>query len=718
MTRWLVGLCVVVILLAVPLGAFCLEKIPTAEAAETAVPMYGCGGSPFVTYYNGNPIGGGTGYGPTYSASDADYVVSTAAQLKSALASASSGDIVYVKDGATITLDSTSNWYAAGTGFYVRAGVTLSGGRGRTSSPGTIRLGSGFYNANEYALIRLSASSKLRGLHIDGPQDGTTGGNRWSGVRVTGNGAEIANCEIHGFGSRGVRIEFCTGVLVHYNHIHHIRQSDAAMIVVQGSKFSEGNHASAIVEGNYFDYGVQGVAAARCLASYTARYNYFGSNWIGKIFDAHGQNDNDGAYLQKTAGGAYEWPAGEYIKVHNNTSMSTSHGFLRFRGTPTSYGFHSVHNNWTCEKKTTLYSGSGGSWAPICQQLWYIPEYGYNPPRDSAGEPWGYHPWVRMEEYDNWWGTTAPPASTSTNSAPLTPAAPQGTTSGQTSTSYTYSVKTTDPDGDSIAYTIDWGDATTFTSGLTSSGTSVSATHSWAKAGTYSVKVRGTDSKGNSSSWSPSLTVQIAAFAPSIVPNNAPTVPVTPSGVTGVLTSFAYLYSAVATDPDGDALSYTFNWGDGTSTTVPEVDSGTTAYAWHAWTQPGTYPVRVSATDSKGSVSDWSDAFVVTVVASAAEGSSGTGDADFDGAATGPATGEEGEHGGPSNPAVDDADNDSPPLSPDHQSPVGVHGPGLILWLMALVVMVGAAVFLTGAIVRECVPKPPRWYSDLRDRRD
>jgi hypothetical protein len=506
MKRWLVRLCLVVILLAVPLGAFSLRQMSGAQAAETGVPMYGCGGAPYVTDYDGNPIGGGEGYSPTYSAAGADYVVDTAAELKSALASATSGDIVYVADGATIILNSTSNWYVTGVGFYVKPGVILAGGRGRVSNPGIIRLASGFYNSSEYTFIRAGASSKIGGLHIDTEKDA----NEWFAIHARGSNTEIFNNEIHGFGGSAARSYYALNMWVHHNYIHNILDSDGMAVAVVGSRFSDGNHASALVEANYFNNNTQTMGAARGLASYIFRYNYIGPNNTGKIIDCHGQNDNNGSYLQKTAAGEYEWPAGEYIEVYNNTSMSTSHGFLRFRGIPTSYGFHSVHNNWTCEKKTTLYSGSGGLWTPLCQQLWYMPEYEYNAPRDSADESWGRHPWVRMKEYDNWWGTTPPP---STNGAPATPAAPAGTTSGQTGTSYTYSVKTTDPDGDSIAYTIDWGDGSTSTSVFKSSGSAISATHTWTQSGTYAVKVRATDSKGNVSAWSPSLSVVIAGTA-------------------------------------------------------------------------------------------------------------------------------------------------------------------------------------------------------------
>jgi len=428
----------------------------TPALAETTIPMYGCGGLPFVTYYNGNPIGGGTGFNPTYSASDADYVVSTAAGLKSALASATSGQKVYVQDGATITLDSTSNWYTTGVGFNVPNGVYLVGGRGRVSNPGIIRLGSGFYNDSAYTLIRPGTNSKIGGLHIDGPQDGTTGGNKWRAMQTSstdgaGNNVEIFNCEIHGFGHRALVVYNATNVWMHHCHVHHIRQSDAAMVVVWGSKFSEGKHASATVEGCYADYGTQFIASARGLASYTARYNYTGPTWVGKRYDVHGQNDGT-SYLTKTSSGEWEWPAGEITEIYNNTDEAISGGFCRIRGVPSLSGRIKVYNNWTYEAETRMIGTSADGYFPtIAQVMKNIPDYGYNAPRDASTQPlsWTspYKPFVRMSVHDNWFGAEPPP---STNRAPVLDSIGDKAVVEQTTLSFTISA--TDPDGNTLAY--------------------------------------------------------------------------------------------------------------------------------------------------------------------------------------------------------------------------------------------------------------------------
>jgi len=75
-----------------------------------------------------------------------------------------------------------------------------------------------------------------------------------------------------------------------------------------------------------------------------------------------------------------------------------------------------------------------------------------------------------------------------------------------------------------------------------------------------------------------------------------------------------YTYSASTTDPDGDNISYLFDWGDGSdSGWRGPYTSGATAFATHLWSSPGTYQVRVKASDEQGAVSGWSSSLTVYV---------------------------------------------------------------------------------------------------------
>jgi len=161
-----------------------------------------------------------------------------------------------------------------------------------------------------------------------------------------------------------------------------------------------------------------------------------------------------------------------------------------------------------------------------------------------------------------------------------------------------------DPDGDQIMYTFDWGDGSTSIIGLVDSGTMASANHTWREAGTYQIRAIATDSQGRSSEWSEPLT---------IVLNTPPNDPSTPSGPSSGRPGILYPYSISATDPDGDQISYTFDWGDGTTSIIGPVDSGAAAGSNHTWTKGGRYQVKADATDSKGATSGWSEAWIVTI---------------------------------------------------------------------------------------------------------
>jgi len=204
------------------------------------------------------------------------------------------------------------------------------------------------------------------------------------------------------------------------------------------------------------------------------------------------------------------------------------------------------------------------------------------------------------------------------NNPPATPSTPSGSTSGDSGSSYTYSTRATDPDGDRVKYTFDWGDGSTSVTSLVSSGSAVSTSHSWTvpsgSTRTFSVRTRATDEKGLDSDWSRPLSVTITGPAPV---NNPPATPSTPSGSTSGDSGSSYTYSTRATDPDGDRVKYTFDWGDGSTSVTSLVNSGSTASTSHTWTVASgstrTFSVRSRATDEKGLDSGWSSVLSVTI---------------------------------------------------------------------------------------------------------
>lgn len=224
-----------------------------------------------------------------------------------------------------------------------------------------------------------------------------------------------------------------------------------------------------------------------------------------------------------------------------------------------------------------------------------------------------YHHWSQpgsyqvraqaMDEYgaQGMWSQSLTVTITGGNSAPYTPPRPTGSTSGAPKISYSYSVATTDPEGDEISYYFDWGDGLGTWTSQTPSGQTVSRSHSWDSTGIYILRVKAKDEHGAESDWSPSLTVDISG-------NTPPNQPTKPSGLQVGKRGRSYSYTSVAIDIDDNRIYYLFDWGDGTdSGWIGPYESGQTATASHIWDNPGAYPIKVKAKDTVGEESVWSE---------------------------------------------------------------------------------------------------------------
>src|SRR5262245_33796403 len=142
-----------------------------------------------------------------------------------------------------------------------------------------------------------------------------------------------------------------------------------------------------------------------------------------------------------------------------------------------------------------------------------------------------------------------------------------------------------DPDGDVLNYSWNFGDGTT--------GEGVAPTHVYADNGTYTVTLTVSDGHGGSSTDSLTVTVN----------NVAPTATATgPSGgVRGQARTFTF--SAGDAGPVDLAAPFTdaINWGDGTTRTITGPASG--VQLEHIFTASGGYTVSVTATDKDGGTS-------------------------------------------------------------------------------------------------------------------
>ena len=186
------------------------------------------------------------------------------------------------------------------------------------------------------------------------------------------------------------------------------------------------------------------------------------------------------------------------------------------------------------------------------------------------------------------------------NQCPDTPDAPEGATSCNVSHEYTYSTRTTDPNGNQVKYGWDWtsdGTVDEWTS-FYSSGSIVNTSHTWTSPGTYNIQVKAMDVGDAMSDWSDVLTVNVI--------DNRPTPP-SISGQTNGKINTEYIYSFDSSDPTEDDVSFYIEWGDGIITDWTEFyPPGTPGYSEsHSWATKGTYTIRAKAIDINGDESDW-----------------------------------------------------------------------------------------------------------------
>ncbi len=196
------------------------------------------------------------------------------------------------------------------------------------------------------------------------------------------------------------------------------------------------------------------------------------------------------------------------------------------------------------------------------------------------------------------------------NSAPQTPSSPQGPTTGEPNIAQVFRASTTDPDGDNISYQFDWGDGNASPwSDFIPSGDTASVSRIYSAEGTYQVRVQAQDEKEKISDWSEPHSISINYPDTSLPDTNlAPLTPNSPEGPIIGITNFAHAFRASTTDPDGDDISYQFDWGDGTVSPWSDfIPSGDTIITNRIYWGNGTYEVRVHAQDEEEETSEWSE---------------------------------------------------------------------------------------------------------------
>ena len=95
---------------------------------------------------------------------------------------------------------------------------------------------------------------------------------------------------------------------------------------------------------------------------------------------------------------------------------------------------------------------------------------------------------------------------------------------------------------------------------------------------------------------------------------NPPDAPLKPSGRAKGIRGTIYTYSTLAIDPNGDNVSYLWDWGDGNmSGWMGSYPSDTEVFASHIWPERGSYAVKVKAKDIHDTESSWSVPLIVSV---------------------------------------------------------------------------------------------------------
>ncbi|HXI32565.1 MAG TPA: PKD domain-containing protein, partial [Gemmatimonadales bacterium] len=136
-------------------------------------------------------------------------------------------------------------------------------------------------------------------------------------------------------------------------------------------------------------------------------------------------------------------------------------------------------------------------------------------------------------------------------------------------------------------YSINWGDGSAPTTGsATAQSVPITASHTYAAAGSDTIQVTVTDKDGGTGAGGTIATVVAANRAPTAVAGG----PI--SGVEGAALTFN---GSGSSDPDGDALTYAWTFGDG--------GTATGATPTHTYADNAVFTVTLTVTDSHGAAS-------------------------------------------------------------------------------------------------------------------
>ncbi len=141
--------------------------------------------------------------------------------------------------------------------------------------------------------------------------------------------------------------------------------------------------------------------------------------------------------------------------------------------------------------------------------------------------------------------------------------------------SCSFTSTSSDPDGSIAGYSWNFGDATT--------STAQNPSHTYAAGGSYTVTLQVTDNQGAQSTTT-SKTVTVTP------PNQPPT-----ANFTFSCSALTCSFTSTSSDPDGSVASYSWNFGDATTSTAQNPS--------HTYAAGGSYTVTLQVTDNQGAQS-------------------------------------------------------------------------------------------------------------------
>ncbi len=259
--------------------------------------------------------------------------MSTKSELLSALSSAVSGDIIYINDAVEINLTTE-------TDIMIPGGVTLASGRGNGSSQGALLYSNNINPPDVFELFKTNGSGvRFTGIRLNGTDFavGTNGDvpHPTRGI-YSEYPIEVDNSELMGWTHCAICLHYNSSGNIHHNYIHNNERTG------YGYGVSLAYNSSAIIEANIFDWNRHSIAGdGQINTSYTARYNLVLGNGTRHGFDMHGGADrNDGTNI---AGKTIIIYGNTFNKIYDVNNSYASEAIL-IRGIPADGAY--IYNNY------------------------------------------------------------------------------------------------------------------------------------------------------------------------------------------------------------------------------------------------------------------------------------------------------------------------------------------------------------------------------------